>query len=58
MDYIVANWADIIAILTGVVTTASIIAKMTITETDNKYVGYALKFIDFLAINNKPTEVK
>ena len=57
MEYIVTNWDSIVAVITGLVTTASIIAKLTPTETDNKVVGYALKFVDFLALNNKPTEV-
>jgi len=58
MDWLIANWASIVAIVTGVVTVASIIAKLTPTETDDKVVGYFLKLIDFLAINNKPTEIK
>jgi len=58
MEWIIANWETIVAIITGIVTTFSVIAKLTPTETDNKIVGWLLKFVDFLAINNKPTEIK
>jgi len=58
MDWIIANWASVVAIVTGIVTVASIIAKLTPTETDDKIVGYILKIVDFLALNNKPTEIK
>ena len=58
MDWIIANWASVVAIVTGIVTVASIIAKLTPTETDDKLVGYILKIIDVLALNNKPTEIK
>jgi hypothetical protein len=57
MDWIIANIDSLIAIFTAVVTLASIIAKLTPTEVDNRIVGYALRLIDFLAINNKPTEI-
>ena len=58
MEWIIANWESVVAIITGIVTVASIIAKITPTETDDKVVGFLLKFVDLLAINNKPTEVK
>ena len=58
MEWITANLTDIIAIITGIITVASIIAKLTPTEIDNKVVGKILQVIDFLAINNKPTEIK
>jgi len=58
MEWITANWVSVVGIITGIVTVASVVAKLTPTKTDDKLVGYALKFIDFLAINNKPTEIK
>lgn len=58
MEWITANWGSLVAIVTGVVTLASIVAKITPTKTDDKYVGYALKFINFLAVSAKPIEKK
>lgn len=56
--WITANAADLIAIFTLMVTVFSIVAKITPNETDNKVVGYILKLIDALALNNTPTEIK
>lgn len=58
INWIMENKEALITIVTGLVTVASIIAKMTPTETDNKVVGYVLKFVDMLAMNNKPTEIR
>jgi hypothetical protein len=58
VQWIIANAADLIAILTAIVTVASLIAKVTPTEVDNKGVAFALKIIDALALNTKPTELK
>ena len=58
MEWITTNLTEIIAIITGIVTVASIIAKLTPTEIDNKVIGKILQMIDFLALNNKPTEIK
>ena len=58
MSWIINNWELIVAATTASVTAASIIAKLTPTEVDNKVIGYLLKIVDILAINNKPTEIK
>lgn len=58
MEWITTNLTEIIAIITGIVTVASIIAKLTPTEIDNKVIAKILQMIDFLALNNKPTEIK
>lgn len=58
IQWITANAADLIAILTAVVAVASLVAKVTPTEVDNKVIAYILKFIDALALNTKPTELK
>lgn len=60
MEYlwILQNWDIILGAATGIITSASIIAKLTPTEVDNKILLILLKFIDKLAINNKPTEKK
>lgn len=48
----------IVTIITSIITIASIIAKVTPTETDNRVLGVILTVIDKLALNNKPTEIK
>ena len=58
MEWVISHWLDIVAVITGIVTVASIIAKLTPTETDDKIVAKILQVIDLLAINNKPTELK
>jgi len=44
--------------LTGAVTAASIIVKITPTETDNRVFGAVLGFLEKVAMNNKPVKVK
>ena len=56
--WLLNNWDSVISILTGVVAVASIVAKLTPTETDDALIARILKIVDFLAINNKPTELK
>jgi hypothetical protein len=58
MEWITANWESILAVTTGTITVASIIAKLTPTKVDDGLVAKALKLIDILAINNKPTTTK
>ena len=57
MEWLASNWVSVVGIFTGVVTVVSF-ATILATETDDKIVGYLLKIVDFLAINNKPTEIK
>ena len=58
MEWIIAHSAEIISIVTGIVAVASVIAKLTPTEIDNKVVGFLLKLIDILAINTEPVKTK
>lgn len=51
IDYIVDNQGGILAVITGIVTAASAIAALTPTPKDDKFVGKAYKFIDWLALN-------
>ena len=51
IQWILANWEGIIAVLTGIVTAASAIAAMTDTPTDDTWVGKAYKIVDWLALN-------
>jgi hypothetical protein len=58
MEWLIANWDTILLGVTGIISGASIIAKLTPTETDDKILAKILRFIDLLAINNKPSELR
>ena len=45
------NQESLIAILTGIVTVASIVATMTPNDSDNKIVAKASKVVSWLALN-------
>jgi|TARA_B100000131_G_scaffold284420_1_gene293000 hypothetical protein len=45
------NSGEIIGILTGIVTVASLVATMTPNESDNKWVARASKVVSWLALN-------
>ena len=45
------NKGEVIGILTGIVTVASLIATMTPNESDNKGVARASKVVSWLALN-------
>ena len=47
-----------LSILTGVITVASFIARLTPNETDNKWVANAQKIVDAIALSSKPTILK
>ena len=49
---------QIIQLLAMVIAIASVIAKITPTEVDNKVLALMLKIVDILAINTKPTKLK
>mgnify|MGYP003640729189 CR=1 FL=1 len=51
MEYIRENWEQILAVLTGVVATASAIAALTPTPKDDGIVKKLYKLIDLLAFN-------
>jgi len=54
--WVINNWETILLVATGIVTGASVIAKLTPSETDDKWLAKILKVVDMLAINNKPTK--
>lgn len=55
MDWLNANWTDVIFIVTAVISIASVIAKLTPTKVDDNIVGKIIVLMDKLALNNKPT---
>ncbi len=54
MNWIAANWVNILAAAGSLVTAASVIARMTPDEHDDQLVDKALKFIQWLSINGRP----
>ena len=56
MEWLLENWDNILLGITSIVTGASIIAKLTPTQTDDEIIGKILRFIDKIALNNEPTK--
>lgn len=54
MTWLYANFFNLVAAATAIVTGASIIARMTPSESDDKVVDRILKFIQWLSINGGP----
>ena len=53
IQWVVANSKDLILIVTGVVTVASIIVKLTPTPKDDALLAKIMPFIEKLALNKK-----
>lgn len=58
MDWIIAHWAELSLVVTGIITVASVIAKWTPTEVDDNLLGKFIMLMDIIGLNNKPTEIK
>lgn len=58
MEYVTQNWEMVAGIITAAVTLASLIAKATPNETDNKVVAILLKIVDALALTTGKTVLK
>jgi len=55
MNWIIENW---LIIATTAISIASVVAKITPNETDNKIIAMIQKFVDTIAMSSKPTELK
>lgn len=53
MEWFAANWDDIALAITGTVTVASIIVKLTPTTRDDAVLAKVIKLLNVLAINPK-----
>lgn len=53
MDWVMANWVEITAVVGGVVTIASIIVKWTPTQKDDAVLAKVMKILAFLSLNKK-----
>ena len=51
MEYIRENWESIVAIISGVIATASAVAALTPTPKDDGIVKKLYKLVDLLALN-------
>lgn len=56
--WITEHWQDIINITASVIGTAKVIAAATTNETDNKILGYILKFVDLVGLVGNKTQIK
>lgn len=54
MNWLSENWVNLLAIATSIVTAASVIARMTPTESDDRVIASVLKVIQWLSINGGP----
>lgn len=52
MEWITTHWKDILAIIGGVVTTASIIVKLTPTQKDDNVLAKIIKILAALSLFN------
>lgn len=52
MEWIMAHWKDILAIIGGVVTVASIIVKLTPTPKDDSFLAKVIKILAALGLFN------
>ncbi len=52
INWLQQNWKDILAIIGGIVTTASIIVKLTPTQKDNNFLAKIIKVLSALGIFN------
>lgn len=51
MNWFLIHWPQVLTAASGVVTAASVIAKITPTPKDDAWVAKAVKVLDFLALN-------
>ena len=53
LEWITANWTELAAIITGIVTVFSLIANLTPTEADNKVVNAIIRVVNLMGLNIK-----
>lgn len=52
MEWITAHWKDILAVIGGVVTVASLIVKLTPTQKDDTFLAKVIKVLSALGLFN------
>lgn len=53
VEYIKTNWQDILAIIGGVVTIASVVVKLTPTQKDDTILGKVISILVYFSLYNK-----
>ena len=53
MDFIVANWKDILTATLSLLGAFSIIARLTPNKTDDKIINYIIKIINVFGLSKK-----
>jgi len=53
MEYLITNWQELVLIVLAILGVASMIAKMTPTETDDKIIAAIYKVIHGLGLTKK-----
>jgi len=51
MEWIIANWDNVLIIVSGIITTASVIVKLTPTPKDDAILSKVAKFLEVIALN-------
>jgi Na+-transporting NADH:ubiquinone oxidoreductase subunit NqrC len=54
MQWLIDNWQSIALIVTGTVTVASIIVKLTPTQKDDAVLAQIIKFLAVIGLNKDP----
>ena len=53
MEWIIANWDNVLLIISGVISIASIIVKLTPTPKDDAFLAKVISFLKVLSLNKK-----
>ncbi len=53
MEWILANWENVLLIISGVISVASIIVKLTPTPNDDAILARVISFLKILSLNKK-----
>lgn len=53
MEWILANWENVLLIISGVISVASIIVKLTPTPKDDAVLARIISFLKILSLNKK-----
>lgn len=56
MQYILLHYTDIMAIIGSVVTTASLVVKLTPSTKDDELLGKIIKVIEYASVFNRKTK--
>lgn len=53
MEWLQNHWQDITLIVTGIISIASLIVKLTPTPKDDEFLAKVIKFLSIVALNKK-----